>query len=79
MFTLGESGISMHPQVTSLAQWPWTWLRVHSYVKVVRNIHERAGYDDNPKTAIPPRRIWFDDSAVDDWFDSRRKARKKQR
>jgi len=65
----------MHPLAQSVASWPWTWLRVAFYTRTVRNIHERAAMDDNPKTAIPPKRMWFDNDEVDAWFKSRRKKK----
>jgi len=68
----------LHPAAATVADWPWTWLRVAFYVKQVRNVHERAALDADKKTALPPRRLWFESDELDDWFDARREARKER-
>jgi hypothetical protein len=58
---------------TPVQTWPWTWLYLVSLVKQVRSVHERAAYDKDPKTALPPRWMFWDAEALDEWFDMRRK------
>lgn len=77
-FTLAESGAQLHPRFSSVAHWPWTWARVASYVRQVKNIYQRAAMDENPKTAMPPRSKWFDGDWIDDWFKSRSKRKKRR-
>jgi hypothetical protein len=58
-----------------LEQWPWSWVRLISYVKQVRNVYERVGMDPQPKTATPPRWMFWDSDAADQWFKERRENR----
>jgi hypothetical protein len=53
--------------------WPWTWVRLIQYVKQVRSVHERAAYAKDPRSALPPRWMWFENTELDKWFDERRK------
>lgn len=59
----------------SLDEWPWTWVRMVSYVKTIKNIMQRAAMDEKPEEAMPPRWLWFQHDRVEQWFEERRKAR----
>lgn len=54
-------------------EWPWTWVRLMQYIKQVRSVYERTAYAKDPKSALPPRWMWFDSKELDTWFDEHRK------
>jgi hypothetical protein len=43
----------------------------------VKGIIEAAGLD--PEKMVAPKEIWFDDKALEEWFDSRDKLREQKR
>ena len=53
--------------------WPWTWVRVAGYVTLIQNVYQRAQLDPDPRTAVPPRWVFFDSEELDRWFKERRK------
>jgi hypothetical protein len=65
----------------SVEQWPWTWVRLLSYIKKIKSVYERVAYDPEPETAMPAKWLFFGhDKELDAWFDDRREALKgKQR
>jgi hypothetical protein len=54
-------------------QWPWTWLYLVALVKQARSVYERAAYDKEPKSAVPPKWMFWDNDALEEWFEERRK------
>lgn len=47
-------------------------MRLWALVKQVRSVYERVGFDDDPKTAVPPRWMFWDNDALDEWFEQRK-------
>jgi len=64
--------------IQDISEWPWTWMRLAAYVKTIRNVYQRAEYTDDPETAIPPRWMFWDADALDEWFDERKSYKKKK-
>ena len=44
-------------------------------VKQVRSVYERAAYDKEPKSAVPPKWMFWDSDALEEWFEDRRKRK----
>lgn len=57
----------LHTGVTSVLDWPWTWVRLAFLVRVVEGVHERAAVLDVP---VPPDEIIFNPAEVDRWFEN---------
>jgi len=57
-------------------EWPWSWLHLVSLVKQVRSVYERAAYDKEPKNAVPPKWMFWDSAALEEWFEERRKDKR---
>jgi hypothetical protein len=70
VFTLAEAGqkISDLP----VTDWPWSWVRIASYVKVVVSVYQRTFMDKEPDTALPLEYMWFRSKLLDKWFEDRR-------
>ena len=57
---VAEHGSVPDARFPSVADWPWTWLRVMAYVRRVRNVYERVAMDPEPETAIPALWMFWD-------------------
>lgn len=55
-----------------VAEWPWTWVRIAGFVTMIQNVYQRVALDKDPKTAVPPRWMFFDNDELDRWFKERR-------
>jgi hypothetical protein len=45
-----------------------------AYCRQVRSVFERVALDKDPRTAVPPKYLWFDNQdGLDEWFDQRKK------
>lgn len=71
-FLLVADGHPMSRRYHAVDDWPWTWLRVMSHVKHVKNIYQQVALDKDPKTAMPPKWMWFMYDRVEAWFKERR-------
>lgn len=60
--------------IKDVEQWPWTWHRFISYCRTVKSIYERVGMDEDSKTAVPPKWMWWEPDDLDDWFKERQEA-----
>jgi hypothetical protein len=76
LFSLAEGGQKLGG-IESVDQWPWSWVRLLSYIKKVKNVFERVGLDPEPETAMPPKWMFFGhEDELDEWFEERREALK---
>ncbi len=67
--------------INDVSRWPWTWHRLINYCRHIQNIYERAAYDEDKQSAVPPKWMWWDADALDNWFEERRqfaRSRKKE-
>lgn len=71
LFTQAEAGHRIAGR-RDISEWPWHWVRLMLYCRNVKGIHERAGMDEDPKSALPPRWMWWYPDQVDQWFKERR-------
>ena len=61
----------------SVDQWPWSWVRLLSFVRKIKNVYERAAMDSEPESAIPAKWMFFGhEKELGAWFDERREAQK---
>lgn len=70
-----DGGEPIDHRVPGIAHWPWTWVRIAFYVKIIKSVRERvqvmlAGQDDKViENAMPLRWMFFDEEALQEHFD----------
>ena len=69
LFLLVEEGVIKLP--FKFPYVPWTIVRALSYVRMIKNVHQRVQYDSSPETAYPLRYMWLDGKRVNAWFKMR--------